>query len=456
MTDQSIAIASISADADIGNARAHGGLALPPVLARLRKPKPGVALVLVALAAAGAVAYLLADSGSTEPRAVDSPAPRVLIREPAAPEDTADLGFPAFATKNTTRVAGVDPAADAAAIALAVHPSTGGVRGPDAVTVVDAEDWQAGIAAGSLVAAPIGAPVLVTESNALGELTASALRSLDPRGSAATAGRRLFALGDAAVPEDLEALSLGVADPAALAAAVARLRERLAGKPEHLLLASSEDPAYAMPAASWAARSGDPVLFVERRRVPKPTIRALERHPRTPVYTLGPESVISPTTMSRIERAAPTAVRVGAADPVANAIAFARYAAGSFGWNINDPGHGFVIANASRPLDAGVAAPLSASGTWGPLLLTDEVDEVPAPLRGYLLDLKPGYDTDPTRAVYNHLWLVGDDDAISVDFQARVDELAEVAPVTSGSGAAPQPQADSEPLQDQDQAEPNQ
>ena len=62
---------------------------------------------------------------------------------------------------------------------------------------------------------------------------------------------------------------------------------------------------------------------------------------------------------------------------------------------------------------------------------------MPGALRSYLLDLKPGYVSDPTRAVYNHVWLIGDQDAISVGFQAQVDELAEVAPVTSGSGPTP-------------------
>ncbi len=79
--------------------------------------------------------------------------------------------------------------------------------------------------------------------------------------------------------------------------------------------------------------------------------------------------------------------------------------------------------------------------TWGPLLLTDDPARVPAALRGYLLDLKPGYIDDPTRAVYNHVWLIGDQDAISVGFQAQVDDLAEVAQVRSGAGTslAPQP-----------------
>ena len=188
----------------------------------------------------------------------------------------------------------------------------------------------------------------------------------------------------------------------------------MAGKPAHLLLASLDEPAFAMPAAGWAARSGDPVLYVKRRSVPEPTRKALRRYEGVPVYVLGPSSVISAKAFEEI----------------------ARFASGTFGWNINDPGHGFVIANTERPLDAAAASPLSASGTWGPLLVTEDADAVPAPLRGYLLDLKPGYEQDPTRAIYNHLWLIGDDSAVSTGFQAQVDEIAEVAPVSSGSGAS--------------------
>ena len=55
------------------------------------------------------------------------------------------------------------------------------------------------------------------------------------------------------------------------------------------------------------------------------------------------------------------------------------------------------------------------------------------------------------------MWLIGDTDALSVDLQAEVDELAEVAPVTSGSGSTvgpapgvPESQPD-EPKPDSDQ-----
>jgi hypothetical protein len=155
------------------------------------------------------------------------------------------------------------------------------------------------------------------------------------------------------------------------------------------------------------------------------------------VYVLGPPASVSDKALGQIRKIAPQAQRVSGPDPVTNAIAFARYSDSDFGWDINDPGHGFVIASSSRPLDAAAAAPLSASGTWGPLLLTDSATAPPTDLANYLLDLKPGYASDPTRALYNHVWLIGDESAISVPFQAEVDDLAEVAKIRSGSGALP-------------------
>ena len=145
---------------------------------------------------------------------------------------------------------------------------------------------------------------------------------------------------------------------------------------------------------------------------------------------LGPPSAISDDGAARDrEGRRPRSRRVAGEDPVANAIAFARYADGGFGWNVNDPGHGFVLARSDAPLDAAAAAPLSASGTWGPLLLTDSAATLPAELRDYLLDVKPGYTTNPTRAFYNHVWVIGDQEAIDVNQQAEVNELAELAKI---------------------------
>ncbi len=51
------------------------------------------------------------------------------------PHASQRLGFPTVATKNTTRVGGSDPVADAAAVALAVYPSQAQNTHPPAVVL---------------------------------------------------------------------------------------------------------------------------------------------------------------------------------------------------------------------------------------------------------------------------------------------------------------------------------
>jgi hypothetical protein len=413
-----------------------------------RWPRIALALVaVVALAAGGYVGYTALEDDDSAPPV----APQVASSEEQERADAADqLGFPGFATKNTTRIGGADSASIAAGAALATFPSQGGLEGPAAVSMVNSQDWASGIAASVLMAEPIRVPVLVSETDEVPELTSTAAVALGPQGSPETDDAQAFAIGDVATPEGLRVTPVEGANPAEIAVAIEELRAELTdAKPESIVLASSDDPAFAMPAAAWAARSGDPVLFVQRNTVPTPTLDLLEKYKDVPVYLLGPEPVVSEQALDEIKKVAPQVVRVGAEDPMENAIEFARFSDGEFGWNINDPGHGLVIANTDRPLDAAAASPLSGSGTWGPLLLTDVAGVVPGPLRGYLLDIKPGYVSDPTRAFYNHAWLIGDDKAMSVGFQAQVDELLEIAPIQQGPGgvefdepeAEPQPKA---------------
>jgi hypothetical protein len=406
---------------------------------RARKPVPG-ALKLIAATVVVAIVFLAAailggrGTGGSE---TSTPAPVSGAQEQVAPSSQASsqLGYPAFATKNTTRVGGADPASNAAGIALATYPSTTPAQRPTAVTLVGEDDWQGAIAASVLMAAPVDAPVLISTSDALPESTSQAFSALDPQGSADTGGAQAFVVGDVAAPGGLEKVTqVKAAGAAATAAQIALLRDRLFGSaPAHLVVAPAEQPGFAMPAAAWAARSGDPVLFAGEERLPKPTAAALKRHPDVPVYVLGPSSAISADAVKQIAKIDRHVRRVSGEDPVSNAIALARYADGSFGWNVNDPGHGFVVARSDSPLDAAAAAPLSASGTWGPLLLTDSADTLPAALRGYLLDVKPGYTTDPTRAFYNHVWVIGDQEAIDVNQQAEIDNLAELTKI----GGAP-------------------
>jgi hypothetical protein len=407
----------------------------------------------VAVVAIVAAALVVALSGGGEPEAETRVVTVAVESDDPQEAPVGTLGFPVVATRNTTRVGGPDAIADAAATALATHPPAPDAEPIEAAVVVADGDWQAGVAAATLAGPPLRAPLLIGDPGGVPDATAQALAQLKPRGGSGPGDVAVYLVGGASAPSDLRSEEVEGSSPAEIANSIDRLRARLqGGEPAHIVVASSEKPAYAMPAAAWAARSGDTVLFSGAQEVPEATIGALRRHRGAPVYVLGPASVISDEALREMERASPGIQRVGAENPVANAIAFARYTDSSFGWNINDPGHGMVLANTSRPLDAAAAATLSASGKWGPLLLTDRADALPEDLRGFLLDIKPGYETDPTRAVYNHVWLIGDTSQIGARVQAEVDELAELAPITTG---APAPAIDGEPGSAPPEAEPD-
>jgi hypothetical protein len=403
-----------------------------------REPAPKLLALLVVLALAFIAAAIVFGSGGEDGEdstsAAPAPAPVAAGESEAeapAAQPAEELGYPRFATNNTVRIGGSDPVANAAAAALAVFPSTTPAQRPAAVTVVGEEDWAGAIAASVLIAPPVRAPILFSNREEMPEASEAALESLDPQGSEATGQAPLFAVGTVAYPG--EAVPIDSGDPAATAAQIATLSERLTGKPpRHIVVAPSASLDFAMPAAAWAARSGDPVLYSDAERLPAPTATVLEQHPKVPVYVLGPPAAISKAVLGEIDEISKKVRRVAGEDPVANALALARYRDGDFGWNVNDPGHGFVLARSDSPADAAAAAPLSASGTWGPLLLTDSATALPPALRNYFLDVKPGYTTDPTRAFYNHVWVIGDQEAIAVEQQAEVDALAELAKIGGG------------------------
>jgi hypothetical protein len=349
------------------------------------------------------------------------------------PQAGPPLGFPVLATKNTTRIAGGDAIADAAAIALATYPSRTPESKPAAVILAEVRDWRTGIAASVLVGPPINAPILFADGDTIPDATKAALDALQPTGSKEAGGAQVIRVGTKAPVEGYKTTDITAANPAALAAAVDRVRTSAAGTPSNaIVLASSDRPEYAMPAAGWAAKSGNPVLWVSAAGVPPETAAAIKTHKAAKLYVLGPADAVPDSVVTALEKLGKVK-RIAGADAVTTAITFARFSDGAFGWSVVDPGHGLVFASTRRPQDAAAAAPLSASGTFGPLLLLPDAGVLPAPLQDYLLDIQPGYDADPVRGVYNHGWIIGDESAIAAAVQARIDTLLEIQPVDTGA-----------------------
>ena len=347
---------------------------------------------------------------------------------PASPPTQIDLAFPAAATKNTTRIGGADPTENAAAVALAVYPSVVAGTAPKAVTLVDRNSWQASLAAAVLMSWPLRAPILFGEADSLPAATERTLARLHPSGSERVDGAQVIKIGEVATPLQLRTTEVSGSDPFSLAAAIDRLQSAAFGRPSaRVIVVSAQQPAFALPAAAWAAKSGDPILFTNRDQLPLATLAALQTHQPARILVLGPTSVIGDSVLKQL-RDFGSVTRIGNHSPILNAIAFARFQQEGVGWGVVGPGHGLIFANVARPLDAAAAAALSSSGSYGPLLLTSG-RALPEPLAQYLLDIQPGYQQDPVRGVYNHGWLIGDQRAISLADQARIDRMLEITKV---------------------------
>jgi hypothetical protein len=399
-------------------------------------------LACLALAACGSGTKLLR---VTVPATGTQPTTSTATGTTSTPSTTSPTSptIPTVATKNTTRVAGADPVTDAAAVALAVYPSAAPGTHPPAVVLAPVDSWQESLAAAVFMASPVRAPLLLSASDSVPAATTAALGQLAPTGAASLHQAQAIRVGDATAPSGLRTTDVGGSDPATVAAAIDRLQSSAAGSPSHdVVVASDSQPAYAMPAAGWAAESGDPILYVHGDDIPSATADALRRHRHPHIYVIGPPSAVSSTAARALGRFG-TVKRVGADGAAANSVAFATYRdpaclnnqpcvhmPGTFGWALRSPGHGYTLVNVKRPLDAAAAAALSSSGSFGPELLVESPAALPNPVLQYFLNYAtPGYTQEgPTAAVYNHAWVIGDTSAVSVPVQAETDSLLEAVP----------------------------
>jgi hypothetical protein len=385
-----------------------------------------VLALLMALAGCG--------KGKSGAAAVSSGGPAAKVA-PVAPEGTVSV-----ATRNTTRVGGSDPVADAAAVARLVYPGLTPATRPRAVVLVDEKNWTAALVASALASAPLGAPVLYSEGNVLPAVSRETLEAMHPLGEPALGGARVIRVGNSApLPQGWLSRTVPGAEPAVQAAAVAQLLGAAAGSAprEVIVLGAGVPAAIQMPAAGLAAESGAPIVFVTPAGLPPASAALLSSLKRPSMYVLGAPALGSHTLgqlgrFGRVTAIPATGTPVERESAVANAISLARFTDGVFGWGIKEPGHGLVFANEARPLDAPASALLSATGDYGPLLLLASADQIPPELATYLADIQPAYTLAPqfrpVRGVYNHGWVIGDEAAISAVTQAELDARLEISP----------------------------
>ncbi len=402
-----------------------------------RAPSTRPARFLPALAAVALLA--LAGCGKSSETATHPSGGPVASVAPVAEE-----GAVTVTTRNTTRVGGADPVLDAAAIARVVYPGLTATSRPQAVVIVDRQDWPAALAAAPFAAAPLNAPILYAEGGTLPQVSREALEEMHPSGSTALGGAQVLRIGTkASIPSGFVVRSVPQRDGASVASEAERvLRASTGATPKQAIVVGAEGASsLQMPAPGLAAESAVPLLPVSGATL-APAGEALLHSMHHPAIYVMNAAHISAATLGALARLGrvtkvPESEGSEATSATGASIAAARFTDGTFGWGVKEPGHGLVFARSSRPLDAPAAALLSATGDYGPLLLLETAQAIPAPLAAYLSDIQPAYTSSPefsaVRGVYNHGWLIGDEEAISLTVQAQLDSLLEISPRKQGA-----------------------
>src|ERR1700710_1862388 len=127
--------------------------------------------------------------------------PHAAVSSEGALAAPAAHGVAGISTKNTTRLGGTDPASDAAAVAQAIYPGLTPATRPQAVVLVNERNWFGALAAATLAAAPLGAPLLYADGDELPEASEQALHAMRPLGARSLGGAQVIRVDtSAAVP----------------------------------------------------------------------------------------------------------------------------------------------------------------------------------------------------------------------------------------------------------------
>ena len=200
---------------------------------------------------------------------------------------------------------------------------------------------------------------------------------------------------------------------------------RIAGGVRPNIWLVPDDPSYAVPVAYWAAQSGDSVLF-GGKVLPEATRRALERRGgQARIYLVGANA--TDEDLSRYG----TVQRVVAWNGISASVAMAQYhdKAADAGWGLDASRsiatHNFVLANRNDSLAAVAGLSLARFGKFGPLLWVER-DRVPPATDQYLWKMRPEFFVTPAEGPFNHLWVLGDPDHISITTQGWADNSQEI------------------------------
>ncbi|MFL0491946.1 ArsR family transcriptional regulator [Bacillus sp. AFS054943] len=342
--------------------------------------------------------------------------------------------------KNVTRLNTTDPLQMAVLTSQTIWPATHKENQPGAVILVPVNEWQLGIASADLIHHPNNGPILFIEKEKVPEMTLKEIKRLNPLGT--KEGTQIMVMGDVgtAALEQLKAYKvkqIKETDPATFAKGVDKEYADITGSyPNSVIIGSSEEEGrlYTTPAVNWISHMPEPLLYVEKNKVPDSTIEALKmRKEKANIYVLGPEKIVSKEVEKELSKYGKV-TRISGETPTENSIAFAKFKdeKTKFGWGFTKPGHGLSFVSSTTPDLAVAGAPFSHMGKHAPVVLLEE-GKASQPVYDFLATIQPKFKDDPTLGPYNHGFLLGSTSDISFETQGILDERLEIVQ-ESGQG----------------------
>jgi putative cell wall-binding protein len=277
------------------------------------------------------------------------------------------LAVPCTTAKMACRIAGSDRFDTSARISAGTFPS-----GADTVVVATGRNYPDALA-GAALAARLGAPVLLVDTDAVPASVLTELTRLRPTTIVMLGGTAAIT---ASVEETLSGygavVRLAGAERHATAAEISRY-----GFPngaDTVFVATGNDFVDALGGAPAAARSGAPILLVAPDSVPAATAEEIGRLGAETIVLLGGTAAVSVAVEEELGTLG-TVIRLAGADRYATAAAISAY-----GFPDGAPGVYVAVGTAYPDALAGAAAAahrsmplLVAAATWVPVAVNDEI-----------------------------------------------------------------------------------
>ena len=329
-------------------------------------------------------------------------------------------------TLNTTRICATNP------IDTSIEVSRIGFTNmkPNAVILVNKNEVFNGISATSLIHFPINASLLFTDGNSLSKETLNEIQRLSPKGYK---GIHVILVGNISknVSSELNKCGFRTHHIAGrnhyeTACMISSLRKEF----KNILIISGKDYSEGIIAGYWSAHHGDPILHVQRDKIPCCTLEAIKKMKDINIYIIGSTKTVSKAVENYLANLdnVKNLDRIDGETPYDISVKFAKYRdpKTEFGWDRNcREGNAFTFGELNNPMGIIAGVLFAHMGKHTPPLLIEN-NTIPKVVERYIKSVKPMPHKDMPRPPFMHGFILGSTQNISYEAQVMIENTISI------------------------------